>query len=379
MPTKVAVVIPTHKEELNELEKISLAQCKKILERYLLIFAIPEGKNFSWIPEGSRVIHFPHLGQGIDHYNILLMSPQFYEPFLEYDYILLYHLDAFVFYDALEYFCSLGYDYIGAPWPYRIFRHMFDGKTLRVGNGGFTLKNVKAHYNLLVNHFDLIKYWHAHKFYEDAFFAYCGKLNDWSFRVAPINVAYKFAAELDPVHVVKKNGGNLPFGCHGWHRYTTDFYVKVFLQFGYDLRPVQHLLSNQDNKVEDWLINVAFQRFNRRLQRGQSILRYLPTRRFASVRVIRHPFAMMILARLLLEDNSLADKVFLYDPDEQDLLLHDLTLQKQPHLLIAVGGGYDSEIISAVEQRGFAYGKRVVSFWREYLTRCEKLFRKLGK
>jgi len=36
-------------------------------------------------------------------------------------------------------------------------------------------------------------------------------------------------------------------------------------------------------------------------------------------------------------------------------------------------------LISAVEGRGFSYGKRIVSFWREYLTRCEELFRNLGK
>lgn len=378
MPTKVAVVVPTHKEELNELEKISLAQCRKVLGRYPLIFAIPEGKNFSWIPEGSRVVHFPHLGLGTDHYNILLMTPQFYEPFLEYDYILIYHVDAFVFYDALEYFCSLGYDYIGAPWP-KTYCDGVKENFSRVGNGGFCLRNVKAHYELLKANPDLITQWNARKFPEDVFFSHCGKRDDCNFRVAPIKVAYKFAAEFNPWRVVKKNGGNLPFGCHAWHNKNPEFYVNVFLQFGYDLRPVQNLLKPSDSGLMNWLINVAFQRFNRRLWRGQSILRYLPTRRFASVRVIRHPFNMMILARLLLEDNSLADKVFFYDLDEQDLLLQDLTLQKQPHLLITVGGGYDNELISSVEQRGFAYGKRVVSFWREYLTSCEKLFRNLGK
>jgi len=379
LPTKVAVVIPTHKEELNELEKISLAQCRKVLGRYPLIFAIPEGKNFSWIPEGSRVVHFPHLGQGTDHYNILLMSPQFYELFLEYDYILIYHVDAFVFYDALEEFCLLGYDYIGAPWP-RIYTEKRKSLSSRVGNGGFCLRNVKAHYELLKAHPNLIAQWHAIKFPEDVFFSHCGKRDDCNFHVAPINIAYKFAAEFNPARVVKKNGGKLPFGCHDWKKKNPEFYIRNFLQFGYDLRLVQKLLNFSDGGLRNWLLKVAIQRLNCRLQRRQSILCYLPTRRFASVRVIRHPDTIKILTQLLLEDNSLADKIFLYDPDEQNLnkLLRDLTLDKQPHLLINLVG-YDNEIISAVEQRGFAYGKRVVSFWREYLTRCERLFRKLGK
>ena len=84
------------------------------------------------------------------------------------------------------------------------------------------------------------------------------------------------------------------------------------------------------------------------------------------------------MARLLLEDNSLSDKIFLYDPDETDLLLQDLTLQKQPHLLIGFVGK-DRDLINAVEQKGFAYGKRFISFWHEYFKSCEEIFRKLGK
>ena len=37
--------------------------------------------------------------------------------FLEYQYMLIYQLDAFVFEDKLDYFCELGYDYIGIPVP----------------------------------------------------------------------------------------------------------------------------------------------------------------------------------------------------------------------------------------------------------------------
>lgn len=339
MPIKVAVVIPVYKEELNELEKISLVQCKKVSGKYPLIFVAPAGAKFSYFAQGNAVAYFPpQFFQNVTTYSQMLMSPFFYEAFKDFDYILIYQLDAFVFYDALEYFCSLGYDYIGAPWS-KIYCDNVKENFSRVGNGGFTLKNVKAHYNLLTKHADLANSWLARKFPEDVFFSHCGKRDDCDFRVAPIKVAYKFSAEFNSARVVKKNDGNLPFGCHAWYNHNPEFYVRAFLQFGYDLRPVQNLLKPSDGGLMNWLLQVAFQRFNRRLQRGQSILRYLPTRRFASVRVIRHPFNMMILTRLLLEDNSLADKVFFYDPDEQDILLQDLTLQKQPHLLIAVGGG----------------------------------------
>ena len=376
MATKAAVVIPVYKAELNELEKISLTQCRRVLGKYPIIFVAPAGANFSYFAQGNAVAYFPpQFFQSVKTYNYLMMSPGFYDVFKDFDYILIYQLDAFVFHDALENFCALGYDYIGAPWP-RMYVKNVPEKISPVGNGGFSLRNVKAHVELLNNRPDLINRWHARQLPEDAFFSHCGKRDDCAFRVAPIDVAYKFSAEFDIERVVKKNGGKLPFGCHGWWRQRPEFYVDVFARVGVDLRPMQHLMKrNGDGGFKDWLIRTAFQRLERRLQRGQSIMRYLPRGDFASVRVVRHPVAMMILTRLLLENPMLADKIFLYDNDEQDLLLNDLTLQRLPHLII----DFDTDLISAVEGRGFAYGKRVVSFWREYLTRCEELFRKLGK
>ena len=376
---KVAVVIPTHKEELNPLEKISLAQCRKVLGRYPIIFALPEGKNFSFLEPNDKVVYFPpQCFQSIKAYNVLMMSPFFYEAFKDFEYILIYELDAFVFYDALENFCSLGYDYIGAPWPL-MYLSPWRKIISCVGNSGFCLRNVKAHYNLLIKHPDLITHCIEKNFPEDVFFSYCGKRSDCEFNVAPIDVAYKFSAEFNPARVVKKNGNKLPFGCHAWHKHSPEIYTKVFQQLGYDLQPLKNLMIDGDSGLNNWLINAAMQRLTRRLNRGQSIMRYLPTKNFASVRVIRHPFAMMILTRLLMEDSSLSDKIFLYTPDEQDILLHDLSPQKLPHLLITGSLTVDASLIAAVEKKGFAYGKRVVSFHREYLNRCAELFRKLGK
>ena len=336
---KVAVVIPIYKEELNDLEKISLAQCRKVLGKYPIIFFGPEGKNFSYLEPNEKLIRFPpQFFQNTQTYSALCMSPNFYAAFKDFEYILIYQLDAFVFYDALEYFCSLGYDYIGAPWP-KIYRDNVKEKFSPVGNGGFSLRNVKAHYSLLLEHLDLIKYWHARQYPEDVFFSHCGKRNDCNFRVAPINIAYKFSAEFNPMRVTKKNGGKLPFGCHAWYRQYQEFYIEAFLKLGWDLRPIKNLFFPFDGGLTNWLIKVAFQRLSRRLQRGQSILRYLPKNHFASMRVIRSPLAMMIFFRLMFENPRITDEVYFYEESEQDILTSDLTLKREPHLLIAVGGG----------------------------------------
>ena len=380
MPTKVAVVIPTHKTELNELEKISLAQCRKVLERYPLIFALPEGKDFQFLKSDDSVIRFPaQCFSDIKAYNNLMVSPFFYEAFKDFDYILIYELDAFVFRDELECFCSLGYDYIGAPWAAYLSWFWRSWKaTSRVGNSGFCLRRVKAHYNLLTEHADLIN--SLKHLNNDVIYSRCGKRPDCDFHIAPYYVGIKFSTEMLNLRILKKNGGNPPFGCHAWNKYGTDFYIPLFKRYGYDLSSLKDKLGIVPDKLiwYDFFLRETKRRLLRRIKLGQSILRYLPTNRFASVRVIRHPDTMEILARLLLEDNSLADKIFLYDHDEEDLLLQDLPRKDLPHLLLTKDHE-SSSLIKALNKRELSYGKHVVSFWREYLIYCAKLFHNLGK
>lgn len=249
-------------------------------------------------------------------------------------------------------------------------------RSFSMTRSNISVRSAKIILVLLVNNHDLTN--KLTGIPNDVFFSYCGKRGDCDFRVAPIDIAYKFSAEFNPIRVTKKNGGKLPFGCHAWHNHHPAFYIEVFRQCGYDLRPLQNMLVHSDGGLKWWLTNVVIQRLNRRLNRGQSLMRYLPRKNFASVRVVRSPFAMMILARLLLENPALADAIHLYEDSDRDILIGDLTLKKEPHLIIDLWN-VDESLISAVEQKGFAYGKRFVSFWREYLTRCEELFHNLGK
>ncbi len=376
--TKVAVVIPTYKEELNELEKISLAQARKVLGKYPFVFVAPEGKNFSYFKSGDMIADCPpQLFQNTKTYNQLMMSPQFYEAFLNFDYVLIYQLDAFVFYDALEIFCSLGYDYIGAAWPL-MYSVSINKKYPRVGNGGFSLRKVKVHYNLLRNNPELIRQYQANEMPEDVFFAHCGKIPECDFHVAPINIAYKFSAEFNPLRVIKKNGGQLPFGCHDWNLYNPEFYKNIFLRFGYDLRNVKNMSVNYDDNLTNWLLKIAIKRLICRAERGQSILRYLPTEHFDSVCVIRDSNTMKVLAQLLTEKNFLADKIFLYDKDNVPNLIDDVTRENLPHLLLTLED-YDTSLIDNIEKKGLRYGEHIISFRREYLNHCEKLFHNLGK
>ena len=379
MSTKIAVVIPVYREELNPLEEISLVQCRKVLGNYPLIFVAPEGANFPYFATGDMVAHFPpQFFRSVETYNLLMMSPDFYETFADFDYILIYQLDAFVFYDALEDFCALGCDYIGAPWSRIAYFSFRKKKTPLVGNGGFSLRKVAACHKLLTQNPALQEWKNSLPYVqEDTFFAYCGASEEFDFTTALVAVAAQFSMEHYPARHVKRLGGKFPFGCHNWHRFSADFYVEALAQCGWDLRPLRGLMGNEDYdyQLPLGLTKLALTRLIRTIERGQSLIRYLPARRFASVRVLREPDAIKILAKLLSEENFLADEIFIFDTAED--LVRDVTREELPHLLLTTN--YDAPTIEALERRGLRYGKDFVSFRREYLTGCESLFHNLGK
>ena len=297
------------------------------------------------------------------------MSPEFYAAFADFDYILIYQLDAFVFY---------GYDFIGAPSP-RMYRHDWTRIISCVGNGGFSLRKVQACREVstiaatLPNWSEQMK-----RFEEDSFFALCGTFDDMNFNVAPVEVAEKFSMEWHPARAVKKLGNRLPFGCHNWHRFGADFYVEIFAQLGYDLRPFREQMLNNDRDVQMrlGLEILATRRLIRRTERGQSISHYLPTKNFASVRVLRSPDTLKILSRLLWE-GVFAEKIFIRDTAEVAALLDDIHRENLPHLLIATE--HDDLLLAELKRRAFVYGEQVIWFQLEYFRRCEEIFHSLGR
>ncbi|MDB5089551.1 MAG: hypothetical protein JWR09_3545, partial [Mucilaginibacter sp.] len=112
---KVAVIIPFYRNTILAYEEIALQQCEKILSGYPKIaikprsLVLPEAiKKYTF----SNVINFEDkYFNNVQGYNNLMLSDVFYSTFLEYDYILIHQLDAFVFKDDLMYWCEQGYDY----------------------------------------------------------------------------------------------------------------------------------------------------------------------------------------------------------------------------------------------------------------------------
>ena len=185
--------------------------------------------------------------------------------------------------------------------------------------------------------------------------------------------------EWYPDRSVRKLGYTLPFGCHNWQRFSADFYVEIFRQLGYNLRPFRSQMGNDDYEIHmsNTLRKFAINRLIHKVERGNSVLQYLPTKRFASIRVIKSPKAMGILAGLILEENSIADKIFIYDEKNFRDLVYDVKRENLPHLVLVTDD--DKLLIQAIENKGLFYGRHFISFQREYIKIQEKLFHNLGK
>lgn len=242
---QVTVVIPVYKTVLSDHEKISLDRAKNVFSAYDIWLIVPEALDIGCECEVHVKKFNDYYFQSVDTYSELLLSIDFYNAFYEYKYMLIYQLDAFVFYDNLEYFCSLGYDYIGAPWidgiPVKIRNKT---KVLFVGNGGLSLRNIHSTINLLKNFREEAQ---NYKGPEDFFFSYHDSCD---FRVASVKEALKFSFELKNKRCFLLNKKKLPFGCHAWERYNIQFWKPYIENYGYKINPALIDKGNWDEKFE---------------------------------------------------------------------------------------------------------------------------------
>ena len=236
---KVVIVVPVHKNEFNDYEKISLCQLFKVLSKYPICLAAPEGLDVSIEDvENSRfnIEFFPaeYFESTVD-YSRLLLSKSFYARFENYEYMLIYQLDCFVFRDLLSDFCQMGYDYMGAP----IHQDKGFWSEYHVGNGGLSLRKISKTIELLDNKEEVFK---KHPYpdqlakAEDVFFTYCGASAEYDYSVPEVDVANRFSLYVDSQEKKESiiNNG-LPFGIHYFPTYYYDFWRPFIQLFGYKL------------------------------------------------------------------------------------------------------------------------------------------------
>lgn len=264
------IIIPVYKAVPNENEKLSFNRCLNVLGCHPIIIVAPIGFNSSYYDETSKVygitLEKKYFAEsyftGINGYNRLLLTYEFYSCFNEYEYMLIYQLDAYVFRDELIKWCDLGFDFMGAPLIGRYSDIEFSN-FMRVGNGGFSLRKIGTfiqaynHKKNLLMPNEIIKRFNVFKKpctripllilmtfgYKNklAYFAKNWKYNEddfwsgfldkttFSLQKPTPRMALGFSFERFPsatYEITKK----LPFGCHGWRKYEYDKFWESFIK-----------------------------------------------------------------------------------------------------------------------------------------------------
>jgi len=250
MSASVVIIIPIHHADLTSDERRSIQQCLTVLGRYPIRFVAPQSlvqTDFPDIPvERFDDTCFTDLAA----YNLLMLSEDLYRRFEQYEYMLVYQPDAFVFRDELTYWCEKGYPYIGAPWivrskyrtllgrlvlqlrsiPYRLkgkpFRPLLLGD--KTGNGGLSLRRIEDLRQVCRTQAAEIQTWLDKsvtdtEYNEDAFWA---TRSQW--RYPAVEEALQFSFDIRPQECLKQTKGALPFGCHGWSKAEVrDFWQPI--------------------------------------------------------------------------------------------------------------------------------------------------------
>lgn len=202
--SECVIVIPIYKN--CNLTSYEIASLKRVFEvfygKYNIFFIRPKFIDMSFYEDilygyqfSELIIDNKWFENQLAYANLCLVQ-EFYDSFIEYKYMFIYQLDAWVNEDKLDYFCKMNYDFYGA-W-------LHDKNSM---NGGACLRNIVKcrdaciKYNPYNRLIDLIGFDIA----EDRFFP-----NLLEFNPCPKNVADEFSIQNDCFF----NDGKVPFCFH---------------------------------------------------------------------------------------------------------------------------------------------------------------------
>ena len=267
----VAVVVPwSNREIFTSDEKVSLRHLFHYLQGHEKYLLVPRGYRI--VVPGFQVVQVPrrYFGSASNH-DRLLYKVWFYKKFSRFEFILFYHLDSLVISHDILKWCSLDFDYIGAPWIKCDDSPWVD--VPRVGNGGLSMLRVDRAISVLANrarmdpHSIIFQWfgefcpsWFVHIFrlfrcrvrvvdrlLDEWEQSQCptnyGRGNDhfWSdravnylheFRVATLEEGLQFGFEVSPRTCFEMAGRKMPFGCHAWGKYDREFWRPFLLTDG---------------------------------------------------------------------------------------------------------------------------------------------------
>lgn len=285
------IFVPLYKLQWSPVEILSLKRCMALLSQYHFVFAYKASHDprqvLLWWNDDLRFLKswslLPlddiHLSS-VSHYNLLMLSADFYKKISKWDYVLVFQLDAWILGGNLDAWLSLGYTYVGAPWCPRLGSDP-DCFVEGVGNGGLSLRNIadmikilgSPRYKLvpvltvaeLISSSRLFSSYNRHNplfrpivflkriidlllsvlswplacgnslshytrqgVNEDFIIGiYCPRVFKWM-RMPSLGKAAHFSLETNAKEVFAAFSVGIPFGCHAWERRDRDFFVGNF-------------------------------------------------------------------------------------------------------------------------------------------------------
>lgn len=276
--SRLVVLMPTHLEQLDEPLSATLLHNTLQLKEYKLEVVLPESCDPSWyrsffvehgIQGSVRQVPSKYFGSPTA-VNRMGTDPQFYRLYLEFEYILICHLDAWVFRDSLDYWMDLGYDFIGAPLflPQNGHASFMRRMAPFGGNGGLSLRRVAScirvletfkpgigpwrftqallflvrnrRFGFILILFRLVRLlrrdWRStrekYNIYEDVFFTVIAPMCGNLISIPSSSMAIWFACEVNYSLIQKEVLGlEPPLGIHGYDKYVEADYLDYVRGF----------------------------------------------------------------------------------------------------------------------------------------------------
>lgn len=257
---KLCVVIPVHRPQMPADEVASLQACKAQLSQHDCYLLYPEGMDVSAyvsIFDGLLLKPVPPGWlSSIENYNKTKVSLGFYQLFGNYQYMLTYELDAYIFEPLTEDNEAFRFDFIGAPFQEGYWKAAPEAPFIKGCNSGFSIRNIRSCIAVLNSMKKYRFHWLIYKIFlswslrlrdnldrltnkkYEVFiwgqvgFAFSGEhINEdlvWSrvvpalfqsFTVADPYSSLRFSFEYNPAHLLELNKGKLPLGCHAWYKH----------------------------------------------------------------------------------------------------------------------------------------------------------------
>jgi len=224
MTINPCVIVPMYKTTPTREESRSIENLYNKLSTTQIIYIVPKRLEDKLTNTNKTFISFnDYYFQSIITYSQLLESSLFWGSFLEFSHGLIHQEDCYLLGDAreLEFWCKLNYFFVG-PGHFKEYNYeKYPYELQNTLNGGFSLRNIKQHYDICK---ELESKGFDHKkcqAHEDTFWIQMAQ--KFEMRLPDPLTAIRFGFEQGASTLYNLIGQQKPFGLHAPFKYRHQY------------------------------------------------------------------------------------------------------------------------------------------------------------